>query len=112
MYDTRPHLVPLHNLSHAYNLFVPGLDDRLLLSVLYSVLFCVLTLCMVYGCFLSYIGVHALNEAGDLKLDAQSHRFVADLSHSNPSLADSVCHWWKQESRAVSACPATERLLI
>jgi hypothetical protein len=82
MYDTQPHLVPLHDLSHAYNLFVPGLDDRLFLSVLYSLRICVLTLCMWFTVvFISYIGVHAFNEVGDMKLDAQSHRFVADLSH-------------------------------
>ena len=32
----------------------------------------------------SYIGVRAFNETGDLKLDAQSHRFVAELSETEP----------------------------
>lgn len=79
MYDTQPHLVPLHDLSHAYNLFVPGLDDRLFLSILYSLRICVLTLAC--GLWLFSFRTSLANTLGDLKLDAQSHRFVSDLSH-------------------------------
>jgi hypothetical protein len=80
----QPHLVPLHDLSYAYNLFFwvpndrwPGLDDRLFPLILYPFISGFLLLHAVYGCFLF---VHAFNKNGDSKLEVQSHRFVADFA--------------------------------
>jgi hypothetical protein len=89
----QPHLVPLHDLSHAYNLFVPGLDDRLFLSILYSVRICVLTLCMWFTVF-SFVHWRTRFQRG-WRLEAR--RSVSSIcsrfkprTRSIPNLADSV----------------------
>ena len=120
----QPHLVPLHDLSHAYNLFVPGLDDRLFLSILYSVRICVLTLCMWFTVF-SFVHWRTRSQRG-WRLEAR--RSVSSIcsrfkprTRSIPILADSVfaslsasmtayCTG-EEASRAVSTSrPATEWL--